>query len=260
MNFRICRYDVPNREQFIAKLAERDIGLELQSYGLDGVMSPSSWNEKVTTHKEIVAMFSGKVAVHGPFLGLVYNYTDHLLRAAVNERMDMTFDLVRTLGADRLVLHTNFRWEIFQFQLERFWVEGNIIYWKKEIERYADQGIQVVLENLTEPEPNFMIELADRVDSPYFGLCLDVGHVNVFSKLTPAQWVERLGKRLFHVHLHDNHGETDQPLPVGSGNIDFDSFFAALKEHAPDATVSLEVETQADKALENLLEVMQKYG
>ena len=260
MNFMIARYDFPNREQFVALLEEHDIGLELQSYGLDGVMSPAAWAGRVATHKEIVALFSGKVAVHGPFLGLVYNYMDHLLRAAVKERMGMTFDLARTLGAERLVLHTNFRYEVLQFELERFWLEGNVVYWTKEIERYAERGIQVVLENLVEPNPELMVELADRVGSEYFGLCLDVGHVNVFSELSPAEWVERMGKRLFHVHLHDNNGKTDQHLPVGSGTIDFDSLFDALETHAPNVTVSLEVETQADKAFENIREVMERYG
>lgn len=260
MDFMICRYDFPNREQFLAKLEESEVGLELQSYGLEGVTSQEAWDRKLEVHKQIVALHSGRLAVHGPFLGLVYNYMDHILRAAVAERMDLTFALAKTLGADRLVLHTNFRYEVFQFHFERLWLEGNVKFWRREIRRYAEAGIQVVLENLVEPNPDLMIELCDRVDSEYFRLCLDVGHVNVFSELSPPQWVERLGTRLAHVHLHDNHGKSDEHLPVGAGNIDFDAFFEAIETHSPDANISLEVDGQSAMALENLREVMGRYG
>ena len=45
-----------------------------------------------------------------------------------------------------------------------------------------------------------------------------------------------LNNKLVGVHIHDNDGTADAHLPVGCGNIDWNDYFAALKEYAPQAT------------------------
>ncbi len=61
----------------------------------------------------------------------------------------------------------------------------------------------------------------DEIDSEWFGHCFDAGHWQLFGRLNMAEWLDAIGPRLFHLHLHDNHGSADEHLPVGDGIIDF---------------------------------------
>jgi sugar phosphate isomerase/epimerase len=55
--------------------------------------------------------------------------------------------------------------------------------------------------------------------SPQVRACLDVGHAAV--NRNTAELVALLGKDIVHLHVHDNHGQRDEHLPVGRGTIDF---------------------------------------
>jgi sugar phosphate isomerase/epimerase len=257
--FLVCVYEHAD-DAFLAAIEELGVGLELQSYGLEGVASSETWSARVEKHRDILRRFSGRRALHGPFLGMQVNYRDHLLRDAVQQRLDLTFEVARELSAEALVLHTNWRLDLTALDLNELWLDDNVTFWRHEIDRYEAAGIRVVLENLLEPDPSLMIDLCDRVSSDALRLCLDVGHVNVWSALTPDEWVRRAGDRIAHVHLHDNRGWRDEHLPLGQGTIDFDAFFDALATHAPDATVSLEVEAEPRVKLESLRTAMSRYG
>ncbi|MEJ2306651.1 MAG: TIM barrel protein [candidate division WOR-3 bacterium] len=68
-----------------------------------------------------------------------------------------------------------------------------------------------------------------------------------------------MDKRLQYVHLHDNNGENDDHLPVGKGNIDFESFFDSIKNR-DGIIIALELDHSIpEEKIENLIEVMNKY-
>jgi len=46
------------------------------------------------------------------------------------------------------------------------------------------------------------------------------------------------------IHIHDNHGLTDEHLPPGEGQIDFELLFKLLKRFAPDALWTIEAHSQ----------------
>ena len=259
MKFMVCALGEPEEHVYIPQVRELGVGIELQSYGLKGCQSPAVWEERLQKHLAFRKKYHGELVVHGPFLGIEYAYTDHLLREAVRRRMDMTFEVVKTLHTDRVVLHTGFKLEVLQFDYKAFWIEETVRFWKAEIQRYAALDIQVVLENIIEPDPLMMIDVHDRVDSPYFKLCLDIGHTNIWSKQPPALWIERMGDRLAHVHMHDNMGRFDQHLPPGHGNIDFNAVFDALYATAPGVTVSLEVDSDSETIMTALKKLIRDY-
>jgi len=216
-------------------------GIELQNYGLKGCQSPEAWEKRLRNHVAVRENDLGPLAVHGPFIWIEYMHIDHLLREAVSQRMDLAFQAATELNASRLILHTGFKQEVLMFDFFDKWVEDTAIFWRKEIARYAEQGITVVMENVVESDPTVQIELHDRVGNDYFKLCLDVGHANLFSKLPIAAWIEKMGYRLVHMHIHDNLGRLDEHLPLEKGNIRFDAVFEALHHVVPDVTASLEV-------------------
>jgi sugar phosphate isomerase/epimerase len=252
----ICLNGDPEHLELVPELQALGLGVELQSYGLIGIKSPEEWNRRFACHSEFLKHFHGPLAVHGPFIGMDFNPLDRLISEAIDRRMDMIHEVVKKLQIGTLVLHTGYPLEAEVFNENARWMEKTASYWSREIRRWEELGVSVVLENVMERSPELMIALADRVNSRALGLCLDTGHVNVVSTMPLPEWVARMGARLRHVHVHDNDGHKDAHLLMGQGTIDFPAFFRALKQHAPAATVSIETFGDARGRLENLKAVM----
>lgn len=71
---------------------------------------------------------------------------------------------------------------------------------------------------------------------PSISFCLDIGHANLFAENQSVNFIQHFGKRLQHIHIHDNLGgnhsdpeKYDIHLPVGEGNIEFEPIFEKLR-------------------------------
>jgi len=260
MNLMICIRGEPEQLPFLTEIAELGAGIELGSYGLVGVRSERDWQTRFALHEAVRARFQGTIALHGPFIGMEYGHIDHLIRDVVNRRLDMIFDAAVKLKASRVILHSGHKTEVDLFKLERSWLKGCVEFWQQEIRRWADAGIGIVLENVTETLPDLLVQIVSEIDSPFLGLCFDIGHQHAFSKLDAVEWVRRMDKRLVHIHLHDNDGTGDSHWPIGRGTIDFEPFYSALIQHVPRATISLEVEEKMEVKMDNLRKLAARFA
>lgn len=174
--------------------------------------------------------------LHAPFAELIPCAIDPNVRANAMARFRQTTALAARLGVRRIVVHGGF---IPYVYFPEWYVEQSICFWK-EFLADAPDDLLLAVENVMEPGPEMLVEIARGVDDPRLGLCLDVGHANtVVSKTPPADWLAPMLPDLRHVHLHDNHGALDEHLPLGAGTIDFAPILAALAAH-PDITITLE--------------------
>lgn len=145
------------------------------------------------------------------------------------------------MRADRLILHSGLSSDVHKFGITDDWIRLTADFWREEIARYAAIGVTVVLENIVDDTPSFLQEVHDRVDHPNLKLCLDTGHVNVWSEKSLDYWLDRLGKRILHIHLHNNNGREDQHRAPEDGTLDLSGFIGRVKAELPDAVISLEV-------------------
>jgi sugar phosphate isomerase/epimerase len=259
MQLMICLNGAPEQLASLPEIAALGAGIELGSYGLAGVRSEQAWAERLALHQALRDQFTGPLALHGPFLGMDFCHVDCLIRSAVQRRMDMTFAAACQLRASRVVLHSGYVLENDIFHLRQTWLEQNVAYWQREITRWARAGIEIVIENDIESEPGLLVELANGVGSPALGLCLDVGHQHVFSRVSMLDWVQQMAPYLRHIHLHDNDGKDDQHAALGRGTIDFESLYTALEQYTPDATISLEVEDRLEVKLASLCTLVMRF-
>jgi sugar phosphate isomerase/epimerase len=104
-------------------------------------------------------------------------------------------------------------------------------------------GLQLMYEPVGVPRdlPDNTAAVLDAL--PDLLLHLDLGHANLY-ELNPVQWIRRFAGRLHHLHLHDNHGDSDRHLPPGAGTINWEAVIKALKETGYDRTITLEVFSQ----------------
>ncbi len=252
MRLMICLSGEAEQLGYLPDISALSAGIELGSYGMVGVLSKRHWEERLMLHKALRSRFDGAIALHGPFIGIQYGHVDHLIRDAVAQRLDMTLAAAVELGAERVVLHSGYTAEIGTFGLEREWLKRSIRFWRQEIRRWADARIEVVIENDVETTPDLLVQSVSGVNSPYLGLCLDVGHQHFFSQLAGSEWIRRMRGWLKHVHLHDNDRTSDSHSPIGQGTVDFGPIYWALSKEVPKATVSLEVEAPMDVRMRDL--------
>ena len=112
----------------------------------------------------------------------------------------------------------------------------------KVTEAVGDSGIKLLVENTDGFDLPFLSAAVDLLlESPAFGLTLDVGHDHAI-KNKDLPFVLARKERLHHMHLHDGLG-ANVHLALGDGEIDKDSFLALAKERR--CRVVLETKTVA---------------
>lgn len=109
-------------------------------------------------------------------------------------------------------------------------------------------GVVIALENMPGDDTTVpyscaeqFLKLLDKINSPYFKVCLDTGHANwaLPTGELPAM-ARALAPHICALHLHDNGGTWDNHfLPYG-GTIDWDALCKALGEGGYTGTVNLE--------------------
>ena len=164
-------------------------------------------------------------------------YAPNLEDPAVLSAVRQAADLAQDLGVRRLVIHGGF---VPQVYFPEWYVEQSVLFWR-EFLRQLPQDMTVALENVMEPQPRLLAEIARQVDDPRLGLCLDVGHANTFvSRVPPLEWVAPMAPWLRHVHLHNNAGHDDLHDPLGQGTLAMEQVLDTILELCPAATFTLE--------------------
>ena len=119
----------------------------------------------------------------------------------------------------------------------------------------ADKGINVSLEVVNRYETNIMntgiegLKFLDAVNRPNAYVHLDTYHMNI-QEDGMEKSVLACGDRLGYVHIGESHRGY-----LGSGNVDFDTFFSALKKINYSGPIAFESFSSAvvDPALSNTL-------
>ena len=174
--------------------------------------------------------------LHGPFAELIPCAIDPNVRANALVRFRQTVVIAQQLGIRQLVFHGGF---IPYVYYPEWYVAQSISFWREFLQT-VPPDYTIVLENVMEPGPDMLIAIAEGVSDPRLGLCLDIGHANtIVSKTPPFDWLAPMFPHLRHVHLHDNHGDLDEHLPLGEGSIPLDPILLFLSAH-PDITLTIE--------------------
>jgi sugar phosphate isomerase/epimerase len=162
-----------------------------------------------------------------------------MIRQVTYQRFSQALTLAATLQARLMVLHPGFdKWRYPH--LDQTWLGLAREFFPPLIEQAGASDCLLALENIYEETPATLVQLVEDIDSKWFGHCFDAGHWHLFGKRPMGEWLEALGGKLFHLHLHDNHGRADEHLPIGEGIIDFRPLQLKLSTMQPRPTITLE--------------------
>lgn len=215
--------------------AEYGLGLEIAEYctamNMDLLFDSMSAqvDEKIKGIKKLV--------FHGPFNELFPCAIDPKARELAAYRFNQAIALAESCGACKIIFHGAFSPYLY---FPVWYVDESIKFWK-EFMKGVPEKLTICLENVLEPEPEMLKNIAEGVGHDRLKLCLDIGHVNAYSKIDVMQWLRVQGSWIDHFHVHNNYGDYDSHNPIMEGNIDIDDFFRASKEFCPKASYTLEL-------------------
>ncbi len=218
----------------------KGLGIELQSFSNPTEFERyPAWIEHQL--KSILAIDFR--AFHGPFGDLNCGSYDPMIRDVSSQRMSLGYQTAAKLKAMHLIFHHGYVPHTSSLQN---WIPRFAQFWKSFLADKPD-NVYFYLENMLELSPDIMCETIDSISDTRVSACLDIGHAHCNSTTPVSHWVEKLGKRIEYVHMHDNDGTSDQHLAIGEGNIPFKDICNALNEYSPNAIWSLEAHTSGLK-------------
>jgi len=181
--------------------------------------------------------------IHSPFMDLNPGSVDRAVRDLTAIRLGQVLDCAEILKARVVVVHPGYSRLTYGSAVEK-WVSNTVEFWQRQQERVLRAGCKVALENIFEEEPSTLLMVLEQLDRSLFGHCLDTGHFNMFATVSFEAWFNSLGSFIVEAHLHDNHGQADEHLPVDEGVIDFKNVTSLLKQYAPQAIWTLEAHSR----------------
>ena len=216
-------------------LFDRERDLELQDF-FPPDMLDGDWTPLAERYRRLLDGHKGRIGVHGPFWGWSLDTQDREVAAVVAKRLGQGLDVCAAVGATQMVLHSPFTtWDAHNLDAWAGQREAMIERVRRNIgalvARAADQGVELVIENIEDRDPAERLRLAEAL-GPGVKLSIDTGHAHYAHVATGAPpvdyFVTSAGERLAHVHLQDADGWADRHWPIGEGTIRWKAVFDAI--------------------------------
>jgi sugar phosphate isomerase/epimerase len=213
-----------------------DLGLQFAEIA---ITNPGEFSNRIDVYRGLKDQLGLYYLCHGPREGDP-NDTKNLERAYLPNVLGI-LPLMSKLDMSLLTLHLWF---------DARFVQQEVIFFKIEllrriIDRAADRGITVCLENLSEKASHMALPFKKL---PLLNLTLDIGHAQLLTEEEENrsyEFIEKYPRRIKHIHLHDNRGgesyRDDLHLPPGQGIIDFKKILKELKKIGFPGTFTLEL-------------------
>ncbi|MDD7389940.1 MAG: sugar phosphate isomerase/epimerase [Lachnospiraceae bacterium] len=225
---------LPADEEMRELIRETGCGVESIEFSMADSLNRLD-NTVDSYRKRLECMGTDDLLIHGPFLDLNPMAFDNLVLDATRLRYEQCYQAAKALGAGKIIYHTCYIPGIYMLI---GWADRVVDFYNRFLE--GKEGIQILMENVQDPEIDPILEVAERITHPDFGLCLDVGHAHCYSNYSPVEWAGKLGSHVKHVHLHDNDGRSDAHLALGEGTVPFEEALSIVFAHSSDATCTVE--------------------
>lgn len=225
----------------------------------------NSFQEEIKFLQKLKRNEGVNFSIHAQYLDGSLNDFNNKIRESSIKEVCYAIDTAVKIGASVVTLHPAL--EPYGIKIEeRRKLEIDTY---KKIAGYAEKkNILIGLENLAPsllwiPERawrlSLLLKTIEEVNSPNFKITLDIGHANT-SKENYLDFIENHHEKIFHVHAHDNLGDTeknierfnrpDPHLPPGEGTIDWEKIINLLLKKNYQGCLLLECEISlAEKGL-----------
>lgn len=196
------------------------------------------------------------VSVHGPLFDLNPGSQDRIIRDYTEFNFMRCLNISALLKASIVVFHLGLN-PLVPEDYREMWLKTSMKTWKPVVSHARRLGIAIAIENMFLSTPNLLRKVVDIVDSPNMQICLDIGHLNVYSTVPIEDWLDLLAEKIVKVHINDNDAKNDLHLAFGEGNMNFPEIYRLLEKHRVRALMTLEMTPQK---LPPTFDYLKEYG
>ena len=170
--------------------------------------------------------------VHAPWAGTNIAAPNPDLRRAVLKRLTKSIVYAGQLGCRLWLFHPGSRTGLSQFYPGEDW-QLNLQSVRTLLDVARREDVTVAIENTPEPFPSLM-KSVDEFHRFYedleddLGMVLDVAHANLNHQI--QDFLEQFSNKIVHMHVSDNHGDSDLHLGIGCGSIDWENVAKLVKK------------------------------
>lgn len=180
--------------------------LEIQDFFEPDLLN-GGWQTVADRAKALLAGYTGRLGIHGPYAGLDIASRDPDMRALNTRKFMPGLDVCEYLGATQMVIHSPYRTRDCN-NLDNWPDRGNYTRVVENCHTTMDSvvaraeqiGVTMVIENIEDKDPDIRCALADSFDSPAMAVSIDTGHAHYAHGSTGAPpvdyYVRRAGNRL----------------------------------------------------------------
>lgn len=194
-------------------LKENGMGLEVFQYA-----NPVFADDFDKNHPKIAEYIGGinALSMHGAYCDTFYTSIDPLIREVTKKRFLQSMQIASFHGISRVVFHSSYR-KFFDGPNVDTFVKSSVEFWRG-MEAHIPPGMTVFLENVEDEDPEVLAQIFEEI--PKIRCCFDIGHAYYNGRdVSLNRWIDVLKNYIGHVHIHDNHGNHDDHLPLGRGSI-----------------------------------------
>jgi sugar phosphate isomerase/epimerase len=181
--------------------------------------------------KQIAEEHNLDFVIHAPWAGINIATPSQALRRAVLKRLEKSIVVAGNLGCRLWLFHPGSKTGLSHFYPEEDW-KLNLQSVRALLKVARREGVEVAIENTPEPFPSLMKSVDDfhrfykDLDDD-IGMVLDVAHANLNNQI--QDFMEQFSKKIVHIHVSDNKGDSDLHMGLGQGNIDWNNFAKLAK-------------------------------
>lgn len=180
--------------------------------------------------KEVIASTHLGISVHAPFGDLnLATLNDPIWRESI--RQICTCITYASAFTDRITIHPGYLSPVGKLMPQKVWnLQKEAL---RQIGRCADEhSVLACVENMISVKeflcqlPEELIGMTEGIEG--IGMTFDFGHANTLGKVN--RFLHYI-KKASHIHIHDNHGNSDEHLALGDGIINWTVVGKAVSEN-----------------------------
>jgi len=220
----------------------KEMGFDFVEVGIEGPGAmPDMLIKKKKQIRKLLKEFNTPAIAHTMWYADIGTPHDTIKKAWLKQCKKL-IKTAKKLGIGQITFHLICKGMFIYTKKSRKQVFNNFVKSYRELVKYGKKyGVKVTVENGVElgstGEINYVLSKVSGL-----GFLLDIGHVNVNGGMKGIEkTIKKFGKRIDHIHVHDNHGMSDDHLPIGRGTINYKKVVQLLKQIKYNKTITLEV-------------------
>lgn len=250
-------------DQFLSMC--NDLGMSYVEIQTEHPYTPSEMDRKrVNEVRQLADAYGLAIILHGPLFDTNLSSLKEGIRRASVKFVQECVELASRLNANSLVVHAgSYPGDLPSNLMNK--ARDQLHRSLSELAKVAvNSGVTIGVENKQESEdrelvlyPDEHLEIVKAFSDQGVKAVLDIGHAHT-ANCNLTDYASLLNGQIVELHLHDNNGVSDDHLPLGAGNIDFERFFEAVRNIGFAGPAILELKSRPD--LESSVEFLHKNG